>query len=334
MKAAKYFNYILLFGAILMLFQNCNSKEEDSSKKEKSPEEVIQETLGTTMSFDEMPDTMQVAHMVRVWNGCHNSKFIDNLQELYASRLFFYGEEKSSYEAINVKKRVFQKYPDYFQRIIGGIRVSKISPSEYRCDFTKYIRVGSITAPVPAYLIFKKIEENKWAIIAESDPETDIKHKELKDSMEVLKVMFSPSMTEIKGNFSGKGNETIFVFPPENPNCTDCITSLFFSNELLPPLDIKGAKSVQLLNEGDLDGDGNDEFSVLFNNGNEGRMRVYSFKRGEWVLMKKFSVDYQQLISDEVQRTNAIQLAGSGYIYIQEKSGDSTKQEKVNIWDF
>lgn len=318
----------------LMLFQNCNSNDDDKSSKEKTAEEVIEEQLGATMKFEEMSDTMQVAHMVRVWNGYHNSKFIDNLKDIYASRLFFYGEDKNSYEALNVKRRVFQKYPDYFQRIIGGIKVSKISNDEYKCVFTKYIRIGSITAPVPSYLVFKKAEENKWIIIAESDPETDVKHQEFKDSMQVFKAMYSPSMTEIKGNFSGKGSETIFVFPPENPNCTDCITSLFFSNELLPPLDIKGAKAVQLLNEGDLDGDGNDEFSVLFNNGNEGRIRVYSFKRGEWTLIKKFSVDYQQLISDENQRTNAIQLAGSGYIYIQEKSGDSTKQEKVNIWDF
>lgn len=334
MKMAKYFIYILFGSFILIFFQNCNSNEEESSKKLKSEKEIIEEQLGTTLTFEEMPDTMQVAHMVRVWNGSHNSKFLHTLNDLYAARLFFYGEEKNSYEAIDVKRRVFQKYPDYFQRIIGGIRVSKISSTEYRCDFTKYIRVGTITAPVPSYLIFKKVEQNKWLIIAESDPETDIKHQALKDSMQVFKEMFTPSMLEIKGNFSGKGNETIFIFPPENPNCTDCITSLFFSNELLPPVDIKGAKAVQLLNEGDLDGDGNDEFSALFNDGSGGKMRIYTFKRGEWSVLKKFNVDYQKLISDELMRTNAIQLAGSGYIYIQEKFNDTIRQEKVNIWDF
>lgn len=334
MKVAKYFTYILLWSAILIVFQNCNSNDEDNSEPQKTEEEVIQEKLGATLTFEEMHDTMQVAHMVRVWNGYHNSKFIDNLQDIYATRLFFYGEDKNSYEALNVKRKVFQKYPDYFQRIIGGIKVSKVSSDEYRCDFTKYIKVGSITAPVPAYLIFKKVEENQWQIVAESDPETDVKHQEFKDSMLVFKAMYSPSMTEIKGNFSGKGKETIFVFPPENLSCSDCATSLFFSNELLPPLDIRGTKAVQLLNEGDLDGDGNDEFSALFNDGSGGKMRIYTFKRGEWSVLKKFSVDYHQLISDEEQRTNAVQLAGSGYIYIQEKSGDTIRQEKVNIWDF
>ena len=161
MKAAKYFNYILLLGAILMFFQNCNSNEEESSKKVKTEKEIIEEKLGATLTFEEMHDTMQVAHMVRVWNGCHNSKFINTLSDLYASRLFFYGEDKNSYEALNVKRRVFEKYPDYFQRIIGGIKVSKINSLEYRCDFTKYIKVCSITEQVTTYLIFKRIEQNK-----------------------------------------------------------------------------------------------------------------------------------------------------------------------------
>ena len=102
----------------------------------------------------------------------------------------------------------------------------------------------------------------------------------------------------------------------------------------MPPLDFKGAKSVQLLNEGDLDGDGNDEFSGLTNNGSEGQVIVYTFKRGEWSVMKKFKVNYRSLLSDEDLRKNAVQLAGSGYIYIQEKFNDTIRQEKVNIWDF
>lgn len=335
MKVAKVFLLLTIIGCSIFFVSSCNSNDdENGAGDDKSLEQLIQENLGETLPFEQMHDTMQVAHMVRVWNGCHNAKFIDNLQDLYASQIFFYGEDRNSYDAVQIKRKVFNKYPDYFQRIIGGIRVKKINPSEYRADFTKYISVGKITAPVPAYIIFKKTEENKWVIVAESDPETDIKTKELKDSMQVLMEMYSPSTSEIKGNFSGKGSETIYVFPPDDPNCSDCTTSLFFSNELLPPLDIKDTKGASLLNQGDLDGDGIDEFSALTKTGNTGFITIYTFKRGVWSVMKKFQVDYNTLINDFEARKNSVQLAGSGYIYIQEQKGDSTRQEKVNIWEY
>lgn len=335
MKMPKVFLLFAITGCYLLLFSSCNSgNENEDSDKENSIEELIEKNLGETMSFEEMPDTMQVAHMVRVWNGSHNIKFLDNLADLYASNIFFYGEERSSYDAIQVKRKVFNAYPEYFQRIIGGIRVKKLNTAEYRAEFTKYISVGKITAPVPAYLIFKKSDDNKWIIVAESDPETDIKTKELKDSMQMLMNMYTPSSTEIKGNFSGKGSETIYIFPPDDDNCTDCTTSLFFSNELLPPIDIKGTKSAQLFNEGDLDGDGIEEFSSLTRINQEGQMTIYSFKRGSWKILKQFKVNYEQLRDDIEARKSAVQLAGPGYIYIQEWKGDTTHQEKVNIWEY
>lgn len=334
MKVSKAFIIITL--TIGFLFsQSCNSNNDDENNdNEKSVEELIHDKLGETGRFEEMHDTLQVAHMVRVWNGCHNAKFIEQLSELYAGSLFFYGENRSMSEALSVKRRLFQTYPDYFQRIIGGIKVSKLNAIEYKAEFTKYISVGKITAPVPAYMILQKVGDNKWVIIAESDPETDVKTKEMKDSMQTLMEMYTPSMTEIKGNFSGKGNETIYIFPPDDPKCTECVTSLFFSNELLPPIDIAGAKSAQLYNEGDLDGDGIEEFSVLSNIGGQGQIIIYSFKRGAWKSLKQFRVNYDQLIQNVEDRKNVVQLAGSGYIYIQEWTGDTVVQQKINIWDY
>lgn len=334
MKLSKAFLIITILTSQLF-FWSCNSSNEnDNDNGEKTLEELIHDNLGETTFFEEMHDTLQVAHMVRVWNGCHNAKFVDNLNDLYASTLFFYGKEKSRSEALHTKRRLFNAYPDYFQRIIGGIKVTKLNSLEYKAEFTKYISVGRITAPVPAYIIFKKIDDNQWVIIAESDPETDVKTKEMQDSMQVLMEMYTPSTSEIKGNFSGIGNETIYIFPPEDDNCTECITSLFFSNELLPPIDIKGAKSAQLYNEGDLDGDGIEEFSSLTKIDGQGQMTIYTFKRGEWKILKQFKVNYNDLIQNVEQRKSAIQLAGSGYIFIQEWNGDSVVQQKVNIWDY
>ncbi|MCO5229863.1 MAG: hypothetical protein M9958_01775 [Chitinophagales bacterium] len=333
MKIANKNLYLFLIGFLFIFFQSCNNNDNEENDGNRI-DEIINEKLGQTSSFDEMSDTLQIAHLVRVWNGCHNVKFLDNLDNMYASSLFFYGEDRSKYDAIQIKRNLFRRYPEYFQRIIGGMKVRKINSTEYRCEFTKYISVGNITAPVPSYIVFKKIGDNQWLIVAESDPETDIKVKSVKDSMQVLEKIYSISSVEIQGNFSGKGLETIYVFPPEDDQCVDCTTSLIFSNELLPPIDIKGTKDASLLNEGDLDGDGADEFSVLVKRGNIARITIYTFKRGEWKVLKKFDTDYVKLSSDEQARRDAIQLAGSGYINIQKIEGDSSKVEKVNVWEF
>ena len=324
--------FYITFCLLSYVLIGCKSKKEESNKK--TPDEIIEENLGETLPFDQLSDTLQVAHMVRVWNGYHDKKFIDKLIDLYAPSLFFYGEKRTSSAALSIKHKVLDTYPGYFQRIIGGIKISKISPDEYRANFTKYVSVDKITAPVPSYLIFKKVADNDWKIIAESDPTTDFKVKELKDSLEVLSAIYAPSQEQIKGHFLGTESDTLYILAPENPECTDCTTSIFSSNEKLPPIEIKGVKTAQLMNEGDLDGDGYDEFSSLTKSNGQGFLAVYTFKRGEWKILKKFKVNYDNLISNTQSRNDAIRLAGAGYIYIQVSDADTTRQEKINIWNY
>ncbi len=316
-----------------MLFGCGNREDTEVQDTEKTIDEIIEERLGKTMPFDEMPDTLQVAHMVRIWNGFHNSKFIDQLGDLYANPLFFYGKDRLRYEALDIKKNVFHKYPDYFQRVIGSINIRRISGNQYKAEFTKYVRVGDLTAPVPSYLIFQKTGENKWVIIAESDPKTDIKTKELEDSIQTLINIYTPSSELISGRFSGPTLDSAFIFSDDNQECINCTTSIFFTNDILPPLEIRGVKTAQLFNEGDLDGDGREEFSVLTKINNEGWISIYSYKRGEWKILYKFKVRYEHLLRDVDARQDAVQLAGSGYIYVQKLEGDTTIQEKVNIWN-
>jgi hypothetical protein len=328
--------YILL--AVLVgsaLFVQCRGGGEESEKV-KSEKELIEERLGKTLGLAETPDSVKVAHLVRQWNGCHNLKYVDNLYGLYDSRVFFYGVDRSRAECLGIKRKMLQKYPDYFQRIIGGISVRKQPDGTFKCTFTKYLTVGQVTAPVPSYLIMKKNTEDRFVIIAESDPETDNRAQIMKDSVEFIQQLFTASNTEIKGNFSGGGQaETLYVFPPDDPACSDCVTSLFFSNEQLPPLEIKNANGVNVLNEGDLDGDGADEFSVLtLGRTGDSRMIVYTFKRGQWVQLTRFNVNKSRLLNDEYARKDAVRLAGQGYIYINEWASDTIREQKVNIWDY
>lgn len=317
------------------LFVQCSDGGEEAAKG-KSEKDLIEEKLGKTLGLAETPDSVKAAHMVRQWNGCHNPKYIDNLYGLYNDRVFFYGQERSRTECLGIKRQLLQKYPDYFQRIIGGIIVRKQPDGSFKCTFTKYITVGQVTAPVPAYLIMKKSTGDRFVIVAESDPETDNRAQIMKDSVEFIQQLFTASNTEIKGNFSGAGQaETLYVFPPDDPDCSDCMTSLFFSNEQLPPLDIKNANGVNVLNEGDLDGDGADEFSVLtLGTMGDSKLIVYTFKRGQWVQLTRFNVNKGALLNDEYARKDAVRLAGQGYIYINEWANDTIREQKVNIWDY
>jgi len=318
-----------------VLFIQCRGGSEEASEV-RSEKDLIEEKLGKTLDLAETPDSVKVAHVVRQWNGCHNPKYVDNLYGLYDSKVYFYGVDRSRTECLGIKRKMLQKYPDYFQRIIGGITVRKQPDGTFKCTFTKYITVGQLTAPVPAYLIMKKSSEDRFIIIAESDPETDSRTQLMKDSVEFIQQLFTASNSEIKGNFSGGGQaETLYIFPPDDPSCSECVTSLFFSNEQLPPLEIRNANGVNVLNEGDLDGDGADEFSVLtLGRMGDSKLIVYTFKRGQWVQLTKFNVNKSRLLNDEYARKDAVRLAGQGYIYINEWVNDTIKEQKVNIWDY
>lgn len=328
-------SFIIVSSLLLTsLIVSCGNQELDEEvSTEKSTDEIIQENLGNTLEFEDMPDTMQVAHMVRVWNGFHTKKHIDKLEELYASQMFFYGKDRYRYEALDVKKKIFSKYPDYFQRISGTIRVKKTGFNTYKAEFTKYIKVSNITSTVFSYLEFQKVGENQWIIIAESDPNTDVKVKELADSLQVLHETYTPSSTEIRGRFHSSTIDTIYIFPDES-SCNNCVTSLFFSNENLPPLDLEGVATAQLFNEGDLDGDGREEFSTLTLEQGKGWITIYTYKRGSWNQLKKFEVNYSHIAQDAEARRNVVQLAGAGYIYIEKWIGDTTAQEKVSVWEY
>jgi hypothetical protein len=324
----------MLFLMAFALLQ-CRSKDEDH-ESENDPAAIIEENLGKTLAFEEMPDSLKAAHMVRVWNGCHSERYVSTLENYYDNQVFFYGENRPKWDCMRIKKALFERYPEYFQRIIGGIQVDYLGSNEYKCSFTKYVTLRKVTAPVPSYIIFRKTADGKFLIIAESDPQTDIRVKELKDSMEVLIQMYSPSESEVRGNFSGMpGQEIMYIMPPEQTPCNDCTTTLYFSNELLPPIDIQGAFAVNVLNEGDLDGDGADEFSLLpIGSSQSSTLTVYSFKRGQWVKLSAFPVNRRKLLEDVEARKNAVQLAGPGFIFVEEAAGDTVIQKKVDIWKY
>jgi len=323
--------YSFVLAALIMVtaligckHRNNNSKQNDA-KIEANAEDAL-DKFGKTMDFDKLPDTLKVAHLVRRWNGCNSLRFVDSLRNMYADKVFYYGESKTKYQCIDDKKLMLLQNRDYYQRIIGGIGVKKISSQNYRCYFTKYVTTQGITTAIPSYIIFAKDSSGRFMITAESDPESDIYKKDKKDSLSLLMKDYEVNSSSIKGDFDADGiKEVLYVINPSSGESP--VVSFFFNDDNLMPIEFEGSTSAYLLNEGDLDGDGGEEFSVV-GNGNR-QLSVYTYKRGEWKILTEFPTSTSSSGGD---RTGAVQLAGAGYIHIRTYENGRDTIKKINIW--
>ncbi len=108
------------------------------------------------------------------WVTAHLSKNITNFSELYDDSVLFYGKRKNRNSILESKLRVFKKYPDLQQEIIGEILLEKQKDGSVKSSFTKRVRVNKNqgTTDYPAYLIFKKTND-AWKIAVESDLAVD-----------------------------------------------------------------------------------------------------------------------------------------------------------------
>ncbi|MCO5249018.1 MAG: hypothetical protein M9887_08735 [Chitinophagales bacterium] len=334
MKADKLVKMFLLSLFSMTLLLGCRHRQQENDGIVDETAELIKENLGETLPFDKMNDTMQIKHLLKIWNGAHSPKYIDQLGDLYGDNFFFYGENKSKQEALSIKRKVFGKYPTYHQKIIGSLNFKKQGNDEYKVEFTKFATVGQATMPIPSYIVFKKLSPNHWIIVAESDEETDKFKRRMKDSLMMISGMYSPSQELVKGNFTGVGVDTLFVFQDENQGCTHCVSSLFFTNDKLPPLEISSTSPIIVFNERDLDGDGAEDFTVLKNTEEGGKATIYAFKNNQWKQLKEFKIDYETLKDDTEAIKGLVSLAGVGYIDIQVWNGTQYVQEKVNVWDY
>jgi hypothetical protein len=307
---------------------SCKTKKKATPKDAtiEANAEKAMDKFGKTMDFSKLPDTLKVAHLARRWNGCNSLRFVDSLHSMYANQVHYYGEVKNRNECIQDKKTMLLQNRDYYQRIIGGIGVRKSTANQYRCHFTKYVTTQGVTTAIPSYLIFERDSSGRFLIIAESDPVNDVYKKNKKDSLKTLMLDYQVSNTSIKGDFDADGlKENLYIIGSgdgESPS-----VSFYFSKETLSPIELQGATGATLLNEGDLDGDGGEEFSAITSGGRT--MRVYTFKRGEWKLLTEFQTTVSSAGAD---RSKGVELAGAGYISIRSYEQGRDTIRKVNIW--
>jgi hypothetical protein len=127
-------------------------------------------------------------------------KGFDNI---YANDLLFYTERMSKPEAINRKKKLFQKFPDFRQRIVSDVKYTFYENGTIKCDFTKEVRQKSDWKPYPSYLLLKINERNRPVIIGESDYHTD---KILKYKLQLGEVTTREILTQTGSNEVNNGD--------------------------------------------------------------------------------------------------------------------------------
>jgi hypothetical protein len=94
---------------------------------------------------------------------------------------------------------------------------------------------------------------------------------------------------------------------------------------------------VNVLNENDVDGDGSDDFSVVLKrpNGDVGDVILYSFKRGKWLQLARFTASPEEVFN---ARQGLIEFAGNGNINIRKAAKtpdnrDTVRVETISTWD-
>jgi hypothetical protein len=92
-----------------------------------------------------------VEPVVARWNELHGQRDVQGLAQVYADTVEFYGEKLAKERVLALKKKAFEKAPDYTQSITG-LKLTKPSPDRARAEFTKSWTQGGKTSSIAAVL--------------------------------------------------------------------------------------------------------------------------------------------------------------------------------------
>ena len=124
-------------------------------------------------NFEKQTEKQKVEVVVDKWNEAHNTKEMKSFLQVFAPKVKFYGKELAANVIIDEKIKLFQKFPNFNQKIVSEISCEqkKLYP-EYRCDFTKRVVFGNKQKDFPSYLVIDTSNKEP-RIIIESDLITD-----------------------------------------------------------------------------------------------------------------------------------------------------------------
>jgi hypothetical protein len=118
-------------------------------------------------------DKTKMSMVLQSWDRANNTKDIDTLSRLYASKILYYGSRYSRQKCLKDKKRFFRKYPHFSQTVQNAAYVT-LSPTRYKIIFDKYVRMrpSDKYRIYPSYLLVDTSSAFP-AIVEEGDSVTD-----------------------------------------------------------------------------------------------------------------------------------------------------------------
>lgn len=214
----------------------------------------------------------EVRAFVKQWNSDHTLIKSPYLESDYMDVVTYYGKERTRKQVQQDKNLLFQKFPDYTQRILNDALAITKEEGSYLVTFTKRVNYNGIEADYPSYLSLI-IRNGAPKILREGvmDTATGLDAPIFPSTMEA-----NTSITQNRqlfGDFNGDGlSDYATVISPElrpvantDPQSDDvicegeCNSVIVFSNKDLKPITIEGAYKSQLENLKDLNSDGADE---------------------------------------------------------------------------
>ena len=217
------------------------------------------------------------------WNRYHAPGKLDSLAYLYADTVsFFYGQDGLSAQlCLEKTKDVFSKFSNFSQRIDSvEWRVyphGDTSRSRVICWFFKTVVADNVSKRYDAYLNFQwNNSQQRYQIINEGDAETD-------ENLDIMSVAAEQIFES--GDYNGDGvSEKMWLQLEKSTPTINSWSTIHFSDKNMPVLPVEACIGGIPRNEGDLDGDGADEISLipLWYQSRFTTMRVFTLKNGHW----------------------------------------------------
>jgi hypothetical protein len=117
-------------------------------------------------------DTRELLDVVKKWNYANNSRSAETFREVYADKLVFYTQYLTESKCIALKQSLFEKNPDFKQKIVSDPSFTAMTSGVIKSEFVKEVFQKGRWRKYPSYLLIT-YERGGYFIVGESDSETD-----------------------------------------------------------------------------------------------------------------------------------------------------------------
>jgi hypothetical protein len=261
-------NLWIVYGLLLITCFGCN--KEKTNEKEK------------------------VIEFVKQWNTAHSQLELPYLVRYYSDKVDYYGNKFNRNEVQRHKNLLFEKFPDYTQRIPDGEVNIKRVDGKYLVEFMKEITYADTTETYKSFLSVVKRNKDFRIFLEGVDEKYDRTSPVFPSNRE--KVMLISNTRQLFGDFNGDGvSDYANVISPEiisdpdneaqtqnSVRCkTACNSIIVFSDQNLKEITVEGSYQSKLENLKDINNDGADEIGFLDIKPRSKTLYVFSALSGE-----------------------------------------------------